>query len=480
VATLGSVLACGAYVPRLRLPRTTIQEAMGWLERPGERIDAGARAVCNWDEDSLTLAVEAARDCLAAAGDARPSGVALASTTLPFADRSNAAMLAAALDLPPATETLDATGTLRAATTLLAQASRRGDRARTLLVASEARRARPGSDQEKSFGAGAAALLLSPDPQAAGAIARIRAAAHLSADFVDHYRMSGAPFDYAFEERWVRDEGVTRLAPDAIHAVLAEAGLKATEVRHCVLPLSRPAAQRLARAAGLESARLGDDLRSDLGDAGTAQPLLQLIAALATAGPGEPLLLLGLGQGVDALLLEATGALRQDPLRQVLARRCEETIYARYLSHQGLLDVDFGMRAERDNRSAPSVMWRKERQLAGFAGGRCSACGTVQFPRSRVCVYPDCRRTDTQEDCRLAELRGRVKSFTEDWQAFAPRPPAIYGNVEFDGGGNLLMEFTDTDAGCVSVGMPVRFVFRVKDVDRLRHFRRYFWKATGV
>jgi len=73
-----------------------------------------------------------------------------------------------------------------------------------------------------------------------------------------------------------------------------------------------------------------------------------------------------------------------------------------------------------------------------------------------------------------------VKSFTEDWQAYAPRPPALYGNVEFEGGGNLLMEFTDADSGELKVGMPVRFVFRIKDVDRLRAFRRYFWKATGA
>jgi len=30
----------------------------------------------------------------------------------------------------------------------------------------------------------------------------------------------------------------------------------------------------------------------------------------------------------------------------------------------------------------------------------------------------------------------------------------------------------------LSVGMPLRMVFRVKDYDRARGFRRYFWKAT--
>jgi uncharacterized OB-fold protein len=73
-----------------------------------------------------------------------------------------------------------------------------------------------------------------------------------------------------------------------------------------------------------------------------------------------------------------------------------------------------------------------------------------------------------------------VKTFTEDWQAYSPRPPNIYGNIEFEPGGNLLMEVTDLDSGELHVGDRVRFVFRIKDVDRTRGFRRYFWKATGI
>jgi len=479
---LGSVLSCGAWIPRLRLPRAVIQEEMGWLSRPNEQREGGARAVCNWDEDALTLAVEAARGCLAGARRAAEA-VTFASTTLPFADRSNATLLAAALGLPAAIETLDATGTLRTATTALAQASRRADGRATLLVAADARNARPGSDQELQFGAAGAALLVAPTAAAADqALAHLRAAAHVAADFVDHYRMSGVDFDYALEERWVRDEGIGKLAPAALGAALDAAGVKATDIHHLVVPLPRSTAQRLARATGFDGARLTSDLREDCGDAGAAQPLLMLAAALEEAAAGELILLLGFGQGVDALVFEVarTPAAAQRPVAAALARRREETRYTRYLSHRGLLRVDFGMRAERDNRSAPSVMWRKERQVTGFVGGRCSSCGTLQFPRSRVCVNPDCRKTDTQSECRLADTRGRVKSFTEDWQAYSPRPPLVYGNVEFEGGGNLLMEFTDTDSGEVRVGMPVRFVFRVKDVDPLRAFRRYFWKATGA
>src|SRR5581483_7503781 len=107
-----------------------------------------------------------------------------------------------------------------------------------------------------------------------------------------------------------------------------------------------------------------------------------------------------------------------------------------------------------------------------FIGGRCAACGAVQFPKCRVCVNPDCRRTDTQADHRLAETTGRVRSFTEDWLAYTPHPPCIYGNIGLEAGGNLLMELTDVEAGELEVGAEVKFVFRIKDCDPGRAYRR--------
>ncbi|MBV8853186.1 MAG: OB-fold domain-containing protein [Sinobacteraceae bacterium] len=492
---LARIRAGGAYVPRLRLPRARIQEAMGWLAPPTNRGGRGARAICNWDEDALTLAVEAARDCLqppeVVAG--RPvATVILASTTLPFSDRSNATLLAAALDLPTAVATLDVTGTLRCGVAALVQAAR-NTVDETLVVAADARLARPGSLQEQDFGAAAVAYLVEPGRrdsrgECAGGpvLAEVLATAHRAADFVDHYRMSGEAFDYALEERWVRDAGLSKLVPEAIAAALQAAGLTPDQIQHAVLPGSSTASQRLAQVAGLSGSQLQDSLRADCGDSGAAHPLLMLAAVLEVAAPGQNILLASFGQGVDAVVLrvpERHGHERSElsprPLvSSALQRRFEETSYTRYLAHRGLLLADFGMRAERDNRSAHSTAWRKNRQITGFIGGRCAQCSTVQYPLSRVCVNPDCRRADTQEQFRLAETHGRVKSFTEDWQAYSPRPPAIYGNVEFEPGGNLLMDFTDLEAGELHVGDRVRFVFRIKDIDRARGFRRYFWKAT--
>jgi hydroxymethylglutaryl-CoA synthase len=474
---LGSILRCGAHVPRLRLPHAVIAQAMSWANAPGRSgARRGARAICNWDEDALTLGVQAARSCLNGAHEL-PEAVTLCSTTAPFADRDDAVLLSTALGLPESVDTLNIAASLRAGTrgliTAISQSSKR-----TLVVASEARVTRAGSPEEMSYGDGAAALLIGPaDP---GSLATLLGTRSLGSDFVDHYRMSGNRFDYGLEERWVRDESLMKLIPMAVKELLTAVGCSPQSVKHVILPTSSATAGRIVQACGLTAARSDALVLADCGNAGAALPLLMLAATLEAAQPGELILLVGIGQGVDAILLRAeagvSGAHR--PLQESLARRHDESSYVRYLSHRQLLDVDFGMRAERDQRTAHTVAYRRRDGIIGFNGGRCTACGTVQFPQSRVCVNPECRVTDSQKPHRLSETTGRVKTFTEDWQAYAARPPYIYGNVEFAEGGNLLMEFTDLESGELKVKDTVRFVFRIKDDDRARGFRRYFWKAT--
>jgi len=480
VSELGSILRIGVHIPKLRLEHSVIFAATAWANGPARGTPKGARAICNWDEDPLTMAVEAARPCCAGTSDADalPKSVVFCSTTAPFVDRDDAMMIAAALDLPDTTETLNLGASLRAGSSGLINALRRGDSGRTLLVASDARLTRPGSPQESTYGDAAVALLLGPpSPEA---LATVLASRSLGSDFVDHYRMSGSKFDYALEGRWVRDESLLQLVPRAVSELLSAAGLNADAVRHFTVPAGSAAAKRVAKDCGLQAAQRDERVLAECGDAGAALPLLLLAGALEAAAPGELIVAVGLGQGVDALLLRAHGGARETggALSHAMARKRAEPSYVRYLSHRGLIDMDFGMRAERDQRTAHTVAYRKRDALNAFKGGRCGLCGTVQFPPARVCVNPECRATDTQVPHRLADSRGRLKSFTEDWQAYAARPPYLYGNVEFAEGGNLLMEFTDVEAGEFKVNDTVRFVYRIKDEDRARGFRRYFWKAT--
>jgi len=58
------ITAWGAYIPRPRLERSAIASAHQWVAPSLKGLAKGRRAYCSWDEDIVTMAVEAARNCL--------------------------------------------------------------------------------------------------------------------------------------------------------------------------------------------------------------------------------------------------------------------------------------------------------------------------------------------------------------------------------------------------------------------------------
>ena len=116
------ILACGAYIPQLRLNRAVVVAANAWFNGALQALAAGERAIANWDEDSITMAVEACRDCLGSLDRGSVANLLFASTTAPYADRLNSGIIKEALNLGDATGALDVGGSQRAGTSALIQA----------------------------------------------------------------------------------------------------------------------------------------------------------------------------------------------------------------------------------------------------------------------------------------------------------------------------------------------------------------------
>jgi hydroxymethylglutaryl-CoA synthase len=151
----------------------------------------------------------------------------------------------------------------------------------------------------------------------------------------------------------------------------------------------------------------------------------------------------------------------------------------KYLSFNDLLPIDKGMSAEFDKKTALSILWRKREMLYGLVGGKCRVCGTVQFPKTQVCVNPECHAMDSQEPYAMSGLNASVMSFTADELTYSPDPPAYYGMITFPEGGRFMADFTDCDKEQVRVGAKMRMTFRIRDNDLMRGgFKRYFWKAA--
>ena len=473
------ITGIGAYVPRLRLERGAIAAAHAWMNPSLKAGAKGRRAFCSWDEDVVTMAVEAARDCLTGRDRAAIKALTLASTTFPYADLSNGVIVASALGLNHAVEVANAAGSQRAATTALIQALRGSKPA--LVIASEKPIAPAASVAELGTGAGAAAVSLGGDD----VVATLLASASVAAHFVDRFRAADAPSDYAWEERWIRDEGYAKLVPGPVREVLATAGVAAGEVQHLILPSPvRGIAATIAKQIGFAGTIAGA-WEGEVGYCGAAHGLLLLAEVLAIAKPGERILLIGFGQGVDVLLFEATDHIASAVPGRGIAGAVGDALvtdaYLRYLSFYDRIALDWGMRSEKAGKAALTEQYRASNSLDSFTGGECGRCGTVQFPVLAYCVNPECRAPAAAIAPRgLADEPARIFTVTSDWLSYHPAPPLAVGFVQFDIGARLLMEIVEATPAQVTEGTPLRMVFRIKERDRARGYNRYFWKATPL
>jgi 3-hydroxy-3-methylglutaryl CoA synthase len=469
----------GCYLPARRMSRAAIAEANSWAFPAMKALGKGEKALCGWDEDVITMAVEAGRDCLQGRRLDGIAGFDLASTTAPYADLQNAVLAGYALQLPRNASAADHSGSTRAGLAALARGCRDVSGAERLIVAADKRTGKPGSVQEFVYGSGAGALLVGSGAQ--DLIARFLGAESASVPFVDHFRHAGEKFDYYWEERWIRDEGVAKIVPAAVAALLERLGLDAGRVKHFGLAGGPSGSDKLAaKIIGIAAENVLPDLQGQIGDSGAAQSVLLLISALERAQPGDVILVSSFAQGCEVVAFEMTHVAqgKRRGLSGSLARRIAETSYTKMLSFEGNLDLDWGMRSESDQKTPQTQSYRSADQILGFVGGRCVQCAAVQFPRLPACV--NCGALDSQTPYPMADEPGQVATFTADWLQYSPAPPLYVGLVQFDVGARLLMEMVDVGAAGIDVGTRLEMRFRIKDRDKLRQFDRYFWKASPI
>jgi 3-hydroxy-3-methylglutaryl CoA synthase len=459
----------GAYVPMLRLPLAALG---GGGAKPG----GPEKAVAGWDEDSVTMGVAAAVDCLRGVERATVDGVLFASTSYPLKEKQAAALIARALDLRRDVLTADLGDSLRAGTTAIRQAVdtvKAGSAHRLLVVVGETRMAAPRSALEANLGDGAAAFLVGDQD----VVAALEATHSVADELIDVWRGDGEPFVHSWEDRFVVDHGYRHNVREVVQGLLARAGLAPKDVTR--LALYGPDARShtaVARELGLATQAL-DPLFGKLGNAGAAFAPLLLAAGLEQAKAGERLLVVAYGDGADALLCRTTPMVeRLEGRRGVswhLARRAELPSYDVYLRFRQLLAT------EHDRRIGAGVSATKHfRDRAvdlTLLAQRCRRCGTTQYPFQRVCFR--CFAKDDFDQVRLSDKVGTVKSFTFDFFAGSPMPPLVASVVDVEGA-RLYLQMTDVNPREVKLDMPVELTFRkMHDAGGTPN---YYWKCTPV
>ena len=476
------ITSYGAYIPWYRINRMVIYSAMGWLN-PASSLP-GEKAVANFDEDSLTMAVNASMDCLNGLDREEIDGLYFATTTPPYRERQCAGIVATSLDLRPDIRTADFADSTRAGSTALLaayDAVKAGSTKSIIVTASDCRLGKPGGFQEEMYGDSAAALILGNK----GVIASLEGSYSLSYDFMDHWRAAGDKYNRTWEDRWIRDEGYGKFIPEAISGLMNKYSMSPKDIAKVVYPcLYIRSHADIGKSLGFEPGQIQEHMFTTIGNTGAAYTLMLLVAALEDAKPGDKIVVASYGNGSDAMLFEVTKEIEKikerKGIKKNLATKSDLPSYERFATSREVLTIDTGGRGEEMPVSSASGTWRSRRMLLGLVGSRCKRCGTPQFPPQRVCVKPDCGAVDEMEDYRFAQRRGHLFTYTADSLAFSPNPPAIYGMVDFEGGGRSLFDLTDCDLDMLSVNMPVEMTFRRKFHDENRGVSAYSWKATPI
>ena len=462
---MAGIAAWGAYIPTFRLDRKTMGKAWDTPALPGER------AVSAGDEDSLTMGVEAALAATAGRDLSDLDAVFFATTTSPYAEKQAAATIAAVLDRPSAL-TADVTGSLRAGTTALRQALdaiAAGSSRTALVVAADARPAEPSTATEQLFGDGAAAVLVSSDGASS-----VVAAAGVTEDFTGPWRRTADNYVRSFEPKLDTEYGYARSVRAAVTDALDRSGASADAVSRFVAYAPDPRTfASTAKKLGFTSEQARDPLFATVGNLGTAHALVSLASALDDARPGDVLVLVGQGDGADALVLRAGdligNAKRRPNVADLIASKQMLPSYEGYLRFRRLLPSETS-----EPKSSTVQYWRDRRQALPFEGVRCTACGQTQFPANRACV--ECGALDKMEPVKL-QKRGRVFTFTLDHLVGGeyletPVPKVV---VDLEGGGRVFFDMTDVDPSDVHIGMEIELTFR-----RLHDgagFHNYYWKT---
>lgn len=454
------ILGYGVYVPPFRIARAEIARAWGGSGGRGEVSVAG------YDEDVVTMGVEAAENALRHAG-VKAAGAAalyLATTSAPYLEQSSANLVCDVLGFDPGAERLDMTASPRAgvAALKLALAHASAEGPPEVVVAGERRAPASGSDLEPVFGAAAACCVVG----VGDCIAEVEATTSETTQVLDRWRGERDRHTRSYDSRFAGETGYATVVTSVARRVLEQLERTPDDYAHVVFQefdgrVTRRVAGRLGvRPEQVEVGRLFDRV----GDAGCGSPLLGLAAVLDRAEPGDRILLLAYGSGTaDAISLVVTPAIaaRRElvaPVARYL-EKAEQLDYLLYARQVGAL-LQAGEPVEMGVPAASPLFWRGNEELRRLVGARCAGCGYVNYPPSlrKICI----RCGSTELEKVALSRRGRVHTYGVNYYMPPPfQSPLPMIVADLDDGSRFVAHGTEMDPRELAVGMEVELVLRV-------------------
>jgi hydroxymethylglutaryl-CoA synthase len=325
-----------------RLPNAEI--ARVW--RSGGRGPVREKAVAGLDEDTITIAIEAARNAIDRAGVAPTALRAIwtGSESPPYAVKPSSTLVAEALGATPYLMAADFQFACKAGSEALQAAlglvgSAMGDYA--MAIGADTAQGRPSDELEYTAASGGSAFIVGP---AETALATCLGSLSYATDTPDFWRRSYQHYP-SHGGRFTGEPAYFHHIQSAATALMNDLGMDADDFTYAIFHQPNVKfPQRVAKRLGFSDKQIAPGLLSnEIGNTYAGAALTGFAATLDVAQPGDRILLVsfGSGAGSDAFAWEVTDriAARRDATPQVqdYVRRRVEIDYALYARYRGKL-----------------------------------------------------------------------------------------------------------------------------------------------
>ncbi len=336
------LLGYGAYIPRYRIDAVAIAQQWG---RDGRKLPLEEKSMPGADEDTITMAIEAARNALARAGVAAGELRALwvGTESKPYAVKPSSTIVAEALGATPLISAADFEFACKAGTEALQAAFAfvgAGMATAAMGIGMDTAQSRPGDELEFTAAAGGAAMLAG---RAERAIAVLEASLSYVTDTPDFFRRAYSHYP-EHGRRFTGAPAYFHHTTEAATRLLAELGAKPADFKYAVFHQPTPRFPReVAKSLGFAPEQLAPGLVVDrIGNTYAGSSLLGHAATLDVAEPGDRIFCVsyGSGAGSDAFSFRVTERIaerrgRAPTVAQYLGRRERVPDYATYLRYTG-------------------------------------------------------------------------------------------------------------------------------------------------
>ena len=345
------IITYGAYIPKYRIKTEEIARVWGG---DGPAIARGLgvyeKSLPDMDEDTITIAVEAARAALArrTLNPQDIGAIYVGSESHPYAVKPSAVTVGEAIMATPIMTAADyefacKAGTAAIQTTMGLTMSNMITYG--LAIGADIAQGEPGDALEYTAAAGGAAFVIGKDSP----IAEINLTSSYTTDTPDFWRREGLPFP-RHGGRFTGDPGYFKHILASSKMMLEKAGTKASDYDYAIFHQPNAKfAQNVGKTLGFTQEQIKPGLCVPyLGNTYSGAAMIGLAATLDIARPGDRIFVTsyGSGAGSDSFDITVTDVIDSEEFRRDAAPTVEQLLatkkyadYAVYAKHKGKILV---------------------------------------------------------------------------------------------------------------------------------------------